>query len=265
MSTQFSSLLAAATLLFLPTLGIAANTASASLNEVLNARAERSTSPGVSEVRAQALRSIGRSLGMRAGLSDGSKGILEEIEKNRAELDKRFHFGALMFSTGALPPVIEETKDVMSVMDYSFRIAGQVYRIVAPARFAQINWRDYLYIGLATINDPLLNANQRSVYPRDSAESEFWKQVVQEGYAEGVKQARETFNVNLARLERDFNGMRLYYELAHRGLVSAPVIAGVTESVTRPDPNTLVIGETMIRITQQPAFEADDDKWRVRQ
>lgn len=234
------------------------------LDRVLNVTSKRPESHGISEVRAETLRTIGRSLGMRAGLADGSEAIIAQIEKEKRALDERFHFGSLTFPSGALPPVIEESKDVMSVMDFSFRLAGQVYRIISPARFGQVNWRDYLYLGLAADTDPLVSESHSSVYPRDATEISFWQRSVREAYDQGRQQAKEIFDLNLQRMERDFNGMRLYYELAARGLVSAPAIAAATESVSNPDPNTLIIGETMIRITQQPIFEKDGNKWKVQ-
>lgn len=239
--------------------------AEGALDTVLNARAQTEIASGVSEVRAEALRQIGRSLGMRAGLADGSAAILSEIERDKNILDTKFNFGAVTFPTGALPPVIEEAKDVISVMDYSMRVAGTVYLVKAPARFQQANWRDYLYLGLAVDKDPLVGESQRSAYPRDDNEAAYWKKVVKEGYTQGRRQAKEIFDLNMNRLVRDYKGMWLYYELASRGLVSPPEIATATESVNRPDPNTLVIGETVIRITAQPKFEANGTKWKTKQ
>lgn len=235
-----------------------------SLNRIINLSSKSKELDGVSPVRAAALRELGRGLGMRAGLEDESAKIVKEIETEKINLDRKFNFGTMTFPTGALPPVISEAKDVISVMDFSMRVAGKVYRIESPARFIPVNWRDYLYLGLSASADPLVNEAQRSIYPRDSNESRYWEKVVKEGYAEGAKQARSIFHVNLSRLERDFNGMQLYYELAARGLVSVPQIATATESVKRPDPNTIIIGESLIRITDQPKFDGDATRWSTR-
>lgn len=260
MKPQFSSLIIALLAFALP-----GHAGASALDTVLGASAVQEEAPGIPEVRAGDLRRIGRNLGMRAGLIDGSDIIIKMIEADKARLDREYNFGSLTFASGALPPVIEDAKDVISVMEFSMTVAGRVYKIVSPSRFGQVNWRDYLYLGLSFEKDPLLNDDQRAVYPRDDKERMFWKKVVQEGYAAGRDQARQIFEVNLARLKRDFKGMRLYYELAARGLVSQPEIATATDSVANPDPNTLIIGETLIRITAQPKFQGDSAKWSVKQ
>lgn len=234
------------------------------LVKVLSASSEKNeVQEGISETRASALKSVGRSLGLRAGLIDESKLIVREIESAKAELDRKFNFGSLMFSTGALPPVIEETEDVISLMDYSFRTAGKIYRIISPVNFLGANWRNYLYLGLVTQDDQLIDDTKKSVYPRDAKESAYWQKVVTEAYKQGRVDGRKMFEINSKRLERDFYGMRLFYDLYERGLVSAPQIASATESVKRPDPNTLIIGETVFRVTAQPEFQ-DTSKWKTK-
>lgn len=241
-----------------------AASATSSLDKVLSATASSSSIPAsIPEVRAQALKQLGMGLGSRAGLVDESRAILREIDKEKTGLDTKFNFGSLTFSNGALPPVIEESKDVISVTDYSMRVQGRVYRIVSPASFLQNNWRNYLSIGLANDDDPIVGDAQRSILPKTEEEKQYWERVVREAYEEGKQQAREIFNLNLARLERDFNGMRLFYTLYSKGLVSAPKFAAATEGVSRPDPNTIVIGDSMFRITAQPIFNATPSEWKA--
>lgn len=238
--------------------------AGSSLDKVLAATTRPSSIPSnIPEVRAQALKQLGVGLGMRAGLVDESGAILAEIEKEKTGLDTKFNFGSLTFSNGALPPVIEESKDVIAVTDYSMRVQGRVYRIVSPTNFFQNNWRNYLSIGLANTDDPIVGEAQRSVMPKTDEEKAYWEKVVREAYEEGRQQARQIFNLNLARLERDFNGMRLFYTLYSKGLVSAPKFAAATESVSRPDPNTVIIGDSVFRITAQPEFNANSGEWKT--
>ncbi len=239
-------------------------TAFSNLDKVLSASAQLSSVPaGISETRAQALRQLGVGLGMRAGLADESRLIIDEIEKSKTDLDTKFNFGALTFSNGVLPPVVEEARDVIAITDYSMRIKGRVYRIVTPASFNQNNWRNYLYLGLLASDDPIVGEAQRTVLPKDSAEKTYWESIVRKAHEEGRKQSRKTFELNLARLERDYNGMNLFRELHRRNLVSAPSFAVATDSVARPDPNTIIIGESIFRITAQPEFIADDSKWKA--
>ncbi|MGX9221807.1 type IV secretory system conjugative DNA transfer family protein (plasmid) [Massilia varians] len=234
------------------------------LDKVLSATSQLSSIPsGISEVRAAALKQLGIGLGMRAGLADESRVIIAEIEKEKTVLDTKFNFGSLTFPTGALPPVIEEAKDVIAITEYSMRVQGRVYRIVSPATFGQNNWRNYLYLGLTDSDDQIVGDAQRSILPKDDAEKKYWESVVRSAYAEGRKQSRKIFELNLARLERDFNGMRLFYALYGRGLVSAPKFAAATDTVSRPDPNTIVIGDSVFRISSQPTFNGNSADWKT--
>lgn len=239
-------------------------TSQSNLNKVLSASSRVSTIPlGISEVRAAALKQLGVGLGMRAGLADESRMILAEIEKEKTILDTKFNFGSLTFQSGALPPVIEEAQDVIAITEYSMRVQGRVYRIVTPATFGQNNWRNYLYLGLTDSDDQIVGDGQRNILPKDDTEKTYWESIVRAAHAEGRKQSRTIFELNLARLERDFNGMRLFYTLYGRGLVSAPKFAAATDSVSRPDPNTIIIGDSVFRITAQPEFNGNGADWKA--
>lgn len=222
--------------------------------------------PKVSDVRMAVLKDIGRSVGLRAGLQDEGKAIIKQLATRKEQLDTSFHFGALVLPTGAFPPVVEEARSVISVTDYSMRVAGVIYRIYSPAKMLAVppTWRDYLYMGLDTGNDPLIGEAQSTAYPKDEHEAAYWKQVVQQAYAAGREQAQKTFKLNLSRLERDFNGMRKFYELHARGLVTAPVVSKGIDAVSKPDANTIVIGETIFRITRAAGF-TESTQWTATQ
>lgn len=242
----------------------AAPKAQSNLDKVLSASSRLPTVPsGISEVRASSLKQLGVGLGMRAGLADESRVISAEIEKEKSVLDTKFNFGSLTFPSGALPPVIEEAQDVIAITEYSMRVQGRVYRIVAPATFGQNNWRNYLYLGLTDSDDQLVGDAQRNNLPKDDTEKAYWESIVRTAYEEGRKQSRKIFELNLARLERDFSGMRLFYTLHGRGLVSAPKFAAATDSVSRPDSNTIIIGDSVFRISSQPEFNGNGAEWKT--
>ncbi|MBY0239125.1 MAG: type IV secretory system conjugative DNA transfer family protein [Burkholderiaceae bacterium] len=245
-------------------LAYAAPSAQSNLDKVLSASSRIHAIPaGISEVRAAALKQLGVGLGLRAGLADESKVISAEIEKEKSVLDTKFNFGSLTFPSGALPPVIEEAQDVIAITEYSMRVQGRVYRIVAPATFGQNNWRNYLYLGLTDNDDQLVGDAQRSNLPKGDTEKAYWESIVRTAYEEGRNQSRKIFELNLARLERDFNGMRMFYTLYGRGLVSAPKFAAATDSVSRPDPNTIIIGDSVFRISSQPEFNGNGADWKT--
>jgi len=241
-----------------------ATTENKNLEKLLNAPSRPSNIPeGISEVRAQTLKQLATGLGMRAGLVVESRRIVKEIELEKSNLDVKFNFGSLTFTNGALPPVIEEAKDVIAITEYSMKVQGKVYRIVSPASFMQSSWRNYLFLGLTDSDEQAISDEESKILPKTDVERQYWQTIVRAAHAEGEKQSRRTFAVNLARLERDFNGMRLFYALYSRGLVTAPKFAAATESVNRPDPNTIIVGDSIFRITAQPVFNQNSEEWKA--
>lgn len=204
--------------------------------------------------REQILKEAATALGARVGLSERSKELIAILDGRAQVLDQRFNFNPLVMGASVLPPVISSSKDVVALEAASMRVAGAVYHIDEPARFAMPTptWRDWLYVGLdaSTISVPSLGGSG----PETEAEKRLWKKYVAESYELGRSQAQAVFNANLALLERVHAGMRKYYELWQRGMVSAPIIASATDIVLREDPDTIAVGNTLYRITAPTDF-----------
>ncbi|MEJ8837665.1 type IV secretory system conjugative DNA transfer family protein [Ramlibacter sp. AN1133] len=222
----------------------------------------------LSVVRESALREAAVTLGARQGLLDKTCNIRREVQVQRAALDKRFRFSDLMMGRGVLPPVISEARDSVALDAAVMRVASRVYHLDEPARIVDVppTWRDWLMVGLppdqcgSVVNEALgLNTQLR---PQNAAEEAFFRGLLSTSYQAGVQQAKTAFEDNLARLERAYHGMRRYFELYQRGMVSAPAIVSATDVVRRDDPNTLVVGNTLIRITVPVDFVEDAEKWK---
>lgn len=218
------------------------------------------------EGREAALRASATAYGVREGWRLQSCRVRAEIERQQTELDRRFRFADLMMGAGILPPVISETQDSVSLEETVMRIASRVYRIEQNARVVAVppTWRDWLHLGLSA--DPcgaqpaeLPALQQRPQTPREAA---FFRAVLERSYESGLQQARQALVQNLARLEHSYAGMRRYFDLYARGMVSAPVIATATDIASRGDPNTLLVGNTVIRITAPVSFVDKPQKWR---
>jgi len=69
------------------------------------------------------------------------------------------------------------------------------------------------------------------------------------------------FDLNMSSLERTYLGMRRYYDLYARGVVTAPVIATASTIMRHEDPNTIAVGDTIFRITSQSSFSSFE-KWK---
>lgn len=222
----------------------------------------------ISVVRQAALRESATVFGAREGLRIQSCIIRDEVEKKVTELDRRYRFNELMMGQGVLPPVISEGRNSVALDATVLRIATRVYHLDENARMVDVapTWRDWVLVGLsgdACGPNPVDVPSHEQMRPQTPAEEEFYRSVLARSYEMGVRQAKDVLAANLARLDRTYAGMRRYFELFQRGMVSAPVIASSTDVVTRDDPNTLVVGNTVIRITVPVDFVEKNDLWRA--
>lgn len=213
-------------------------------------------------VREAALRETAMQLGVQWGLGDRSREIAKEIEAVAAKLDRRYGFGQLMMGVGFLPPVISEARDAVAIEGSVMRIAKRAYKIDEPPRPVAVapTWRDWLYVGLDAGLRPA-RPSHSTLLPRDAQEQEYFQREMRRAYEEGRKQAADVFDLNLARLNRTYDGMRRFYDLYKRGMVTAPVIASASTIIDTDDINTVVIGNTVFRITVGPQFIADPSIW----
>lgn len=213
-------------------------------------------------VREAALRDAAIRLGVQWGLGDRSREIFNVMKDMNNELDRRYEFGALMMGVGFLPPVISEARDSVAIEGTTMRVAKLIYKIDEPPRPVRIapTWRDWLYVGLDPDLRPVAPTVE-SLLPRDETEKAFWKRELDRSYIEGQAQANEVFDLNLARLNRTYDGMRRYYDLYKRGVVTAPMIASASSVLSRSDPNTVIIGNTVFSITVSAEFNSKTDEW----
>lgn len=253
-------------------IGAAANAQASSaqgfdaVREALKAPAAGSAIPFV---RKSVLAESALLVGARSGLSTRSCQLLRVIAEDRALLDRKYRFSDLMMGAGVLPPVIDEARDNVALDAVVMRVAARVYRISEAARLVEVppTWRDWLMVGLppdaCEFKPADATASQAAeVLPTNEAERAFWLAESRKAYDAGVAQANDVYDGNLARLDRAYKGMRRYFDLYSAGMVSAPVIVSSTDVVMREDPNTLVVGNTIIRITVPTDFVEKTEKWR---
>lgn len=222
----------------------------------------------MSVVRKTILREAATTLGARAGMSSKGCAIKNEIELRANLLDRRFRFSELLMGKGLLPPVISEAVDSVALTQKALRWSSKVYTLDEPARLVvhAPTWRDWLYVGLPLdkcgeklniVNTTISSAHR----PANVDEEEYFKKILAQAYDQGVETSQVMFETNLARLDRAYTGMRNYFDLYQRGIVSAPIIVSNTDVVNNDDPNVLLIGDTLIRISLQPTFVARPEEW----
>lgn len=234
-----------------------------SYEDVLNSKADQvQATQRLTPVREAALRDAAILLGAQWGLGDRSRQIVAQIEAKATKLDRRYEFGALMMGVGFLPPVISEARDAVAIEGTTMRVAKVIYKIDEPPRPVRVapTWRDWLYVGLDPELRPAAPTDAVSL-PRDDNEKAYWKAEMRKSYEQGQIQADEVFQLNLARLERTYDGMRRYYDLYKAGIVTAPRIAEASSIFTQEDSNTVVIGNTVFSVTVAAGFNGKTNEW----
>ncbi len=160
-----------------------------------------------------------------------------------------------MIGPHLVPPVIGEVHDVKERNgDQLLYLTLGAYQIVRPARLVlnPPTWRDYLIVNAAGPQTSL-----PALQPQNADEQSIYDQAYQAGLAKGILEARDTFDDNLNRLDRDYRGMQRYHQLAHRGAVSLPVVEASRTGVRLAEGgNRAFVGEQIVTLKVSPKFKA---------
>ena len=178
-------------------------------------------------------------------------------EQRAHDFDRIFNFRQLMLEGRVLPPVISWIGPAMRLESADAATSVEAaWRIEAPARIVSRapDWRDYLLTDFAAFE-----AAPGSV-PENSHEQAIWQEGVALGWDEGREQAKELFELNMARLVTDYRGMLHFRMLARQGMVSMPGLAEGHLGL-RVGARTLHVNETVFRITQPAAF-LPEEAWQ---
>lgn len=215
----------------------------------------------VNELRYMALRNAAVSIGARAALAYRAKQINEMLQENYRELDRVFNFQPLVLQKNVLPPVLTEGRNNLSQQNPNvLRLSDRNYTITEQARFvtAVPSWRSYLLMHYLEPELP-----DRSLLPRNGAESDIWDRYVQDGWNAGILQAENIYTENLAKLQRDIQGMLRYHTLLAQNIVSEPYIAETNLGITG-DSSNMSVNDRVLRITALPELKTDDNKqWKA--
>lgn len=223
-----------------------------------NAKAEKRAE--VPPIRASALDESALTFGAQGGLAWRLSQIQSDLKRLERDLDRTFSFAPLIMKGNVLPPVIVGGQDAVKADGdwQTMRIADQIFKIEAPARFitATPTWRDYLRA--ADPNTP--EVPHASVLPKDAAEADLWNASLKKGWESGVKQADEILVAGLVKLKRDYEGMLRYRMLLAMNMVSEPVVATADLGVTG-NGQQVSIRDRVLRITVNPSLETDPKRW----
>jgi defect-in-organelle-trafficking protein DotC len=214
----------------------------------------------VSQIRIKALQDTAMSVGAQGGLAWASQQINKRLDKDKWYLETVYNFNGMMLSHGVLPPVLVEGNNSLNQDDpNTIRIADKTYKIAQQARFATTppNWREYIWM---PFNSPELP--NKVLLPRNSEERKLWSKSIKIGWENGIVQAYNIFQQNLARLKRDYNGMILYRKLLQEQMISAPYVSKTELGVTG-DGSDMRINDQVLRITELPKLQTDSSDWKA--
>ncbi|MFG1270550.1 type IV secretory system conjugative DNA transfer family protein [Xanthobacter sp. DSM 14520] len=206
-------------------------------------------------IRGQLLARSARGIGLRAGFSEEVGRLNIAVDQVAPSLEGRFDFRQLLVDSMVIPPVITEVREVGELEnDKLVRLSLGTYRIVAPGRLALKvpTWRDYLNISTV----PTMPFRGPDFVPRTEEERATYEQLAEQARLDGIEEARALFAVNLSRLIRDYDGMKLYHSLAGSGAVSLPKVSrtgndlSVTEHGTRA-----AVGNVTLELIVSPTFK----------
>lgn len=240
----------------------------AMLNDLINIERENvivdDESPLPLDIRGDALKEAALSYGARGGLAWRTWHIRKEMEGRARYLDKVFDFRQLLIPapSGLLiePPVVSEAMDAVLIDNRGADAAladrvlniNQNVRIVSTAK----TWRSYLERQWGEVIPP-----PDVLRPIDDEERIIWEEYIRRGWAKGIEQADEIFQVDLNKLVADFKGMVRYRSLLSQGMISPPYATQVDRGVTG-DGNTMRIGDRALTITEFPQLQTGHKRWQ---
>lgn len=212
----------------------------------------------VNHIRFTALKQAAMVLGSQAGLAWRAKKLNGFLEAQKRNLDHIFDFSFLILNQNVLPPVLVEGRDTLDLTDdFTIRASDHDYKIVQQPRFvtAPPNWRHYIWMGYVKPEIP--NA---TILPKGTSERRIWNKYIQIGWSEGVLQADQIFASNLARLQRDYEGIILYRKLLAQKMLSKPYVSEAELGVTGGG-DDMRINDRVLRITAIPQLQPNTKQW----
>ncbi len=231
-----------------------------SMAQVQALKADRSSVVGknISEIRSEALKETALSTGAQGGLAYRSKQINAVLAKHTTYLDYIFNFNLLLMNHNVLPPVLVEGDNSLNLdNDTTIRIADRTYKIVNQARFVTTppTWRNYLWLAYTKPQVP-----DNSLLPENAKEREIWKKYAAEGWQQGILQADDMYQQNMALLKRDYTGMVRYKFLLTQHMINAPYVTRTDLGVTGGG-SDMRVNDQVLRITELPSLQPDSKQW----
>ncbi len=216
------------------------------------------------DIRNEAIKEAAVSYGARAGLAWRTFYIRREMDRRARAMNRIYNFSQLLIPapSGLLiePPIISENVNSMIIEadGQQAAVSDRIYNIMNNAKIVSTSrtWRTYLERDWGDVKPP-----PDILRPQSQEERDIWIKHVRKGWKEGVKQANEIFQEDLAKLNSDFEGMIRYRMLLAQGMVSAPYALQVDRGVTGGG-DEMRIGDRAIQITGKPSLRTGYETWQ---
>ena len=246
-------------LAFITTLQFGCSRSTQPPTELSTIRALKSpTTVKIGAIRLASLKETARGLGAQSGLSWRARQLNVLLNSQKRNLDRIFNFNFLILSQTVLPPILVEGRNTLNLADeFTIRASDHDYQIVQPPRFitAPPNWRDYIWMAYKKPETP-----NHTMLPQNSDERKIWNESIQIGWKEGTAQADQIFSANLARLQRDYEGMVLYRKLLAQHILTPPYISQADLGITGGG-NDMRVNDRVLRITAIPQLQTNTKNW----
>lgn len=215
------------------------------------------------QLRRDALKEAALSLGARGGLAQRAYHIRLYLERHKDRLNKIYDFRELLIHAPSNlmiePPIIRESLEALNVgaAGQQAAVADRIYNISRQARIVTNarNWRQYLMRTWPEVEPP-----PGILLPKTMNEKKAWERNLEQGWAEGMRQADEVFQRDLDRLAADFEGMVRYRVLLSQNKVSSPFATLEDRGITGGG-QLMRVGDRAIRITRQSNLLPKGEKW----
>jgi defect in organelle trafficking protein DotC len=228
--------------------------------ELSQIEALKSSAPiKINAVRLSALKQTARGLGAQASLAWRSRQLNELLNSQKRNLDHIFNFNYLILNKNVLPPILIEGRNTLNLADeFTIRASDHDYQIFQPPRFitAPPSWRNYIWMSYKKPETP-----NSTLLPQSPGERKVWNKYIQVGWNEGIAQADQIFVANLARLQRDYEGMILYRKLLAQNVLTPPYVSQANLGITGGG-NEMRINDRVLRITAIPQLQSNSKNWR---
>lgn len=211
----------------------------------------------VKKLRPTAIKEAAHMVTLQTAIAWRYKQLLDAVYTHAAIMDTAFNFSPLMMTQGdalIMPPVLTRAGASMRIEDEGTATAASTsYELLQKAKYVSVvpHWRTYLMAD----GFPEPELPNPAMLPKTSKERAIWRTAVREAWAQGLTEADQIFEDNLARMVRDYRGVMLYHLLTAQHLMSRVRTSRNDMGLHISGQGTrLNIGQKVYRITAPGAF-----------